>query len=186
MAKRSSRPTRIELQLLVFSRTLGVRLSPLVHQKQEVVSVKSESSHSKSLMRFPIALPCVLLLITSSVGCSKGPQIVPVKGKVLYNGEPLTFGSVMFQPEAGQPARASIQGDGTFVLTTDSVNDGAKVGRNRIRVTCYESQNATEGEATLGKLLIPRKYTDIDTSGIVIEVPAGGADDIVIELTDDE
>ena len=129
------------------------------------------------------------LLIAWATGCSRGPEIVPVSGKVLYNGEPLKFGGVMFQPNAGQPARAAIQPDGTFVLTTDSLSDGATVGRNRVRVTCYDSQNPnatpSEGEAALGRLLIPKKYTDIDTSGIEIDIPRGGKSDIVIELMDE-
>jgi len=133
---------------------------------------------------------CVSLLFALPAGCSRGPQIVPVKGKVLYNGEPLEFGSVMFQPEAGQPARAEIQPDGTFELTTESPGDGATVGPNRVRVTCYEAQGAaasgSEGEMALGKSLIPRRYTDVDTSGIVIDVPPGGQDDVVVRLTDDD
>ena len=108
---------------------------------------------------------------------------------MLYNGEPLKFGGVMFQPEAGQPARGVIQPDGTFVLTTNNSGDGATVGRNRVRVTCYEAQDpaagASEGEASLGKLLIPKKYTDIDTSEIEIDIPRGGKNDVVIELKDE-
>ncbi len=128
------------------------------------------------------------LLILTLVGCNRGPTLTPVKGKVLYNGEPLKFGGVMFQPEGGQPARAEIQPDGTFTLTTNSRGDGATVGRNRVRVTCYPAQSpeaqASEGEAALGESLIPKKYTDIDTSGILVEVSKGG-DEVIIELTDD-
>ena len=130
----------------------------------------------------------VAIIALTTAGCSRGPEIVPVRGKVLYNGEPLAFGSVMFQPPGGQPARATIQSDGSFVLTTEAEGDGATVGPNRVRITSYEAQNpaaASEGEARLGKLLIPRRYTDIDTSGISVEVPRGGKDDIVIELTDE-
>lgn len=139
-----------------------------------------------SLLAHLFTLAFIALAI---IGCSRGPEIVPVSGKVLYNGEPLKYGGVMFQPEAGQPARGVIQPDGTFVLTTESKGDGATVGRNRVRVTCYEAQDpsaaASEGEAALGKLLIPKKYTDIDTSEIEIEVPRGGKNDVVIELTDE-
>lgn len=122
-------------------------------------------------------------------GCSRGPQIVPARGKVLYNGEPLKFGSVMFQPEGGQPARAVIQPDGTFVLTTENNGDGATVGTNRVRVTQYESQDPQRshdpgGEIPLGRSLIPRRYTDYDTSGLVVEVKSSGNEPFVFELTD--
>ena len=145
--------------------------------KRDIVCIKS-------------LLLSLLFVTLATTGCSRGPEIVPVSGKVLYNGEPLKFGGVMFQPPAGQPARGTIQPDGTFVLTTDDSGDGATVGTNRVRVTCYQAQDpsapASEGEAALGKLLIPKKYSDIDTSGIEIEIPRGGRDDVVIELKDEE
>jgi hypothetical protein len=34
--------------------------------------------------------------------------MVPVTGTVHYNGRPLEFGSVTFQPRSGQPARGVI------------------------------------------------------------------------------
>lgn len=161
--------------------------------------MKREFSHSVATCVAPRPSPfassllpllsSLLLVAAATTGCSRGPTIAPVSGKVLYNGEPLKFGSVMFQGESGQPARATIQPDGTFELTTDSMGDGARVGTNRVRVTCYEAQDpnaaASAGEAALGKLLIPKKYTDIDTSGIVIDVPPGGKQDLVIELKDE-
>lgn len=131
-----------------------------------------------------------LLALSVATGCSRGPKIVPVRGKVLYNGEPLRFGSVMLQPEAGQPARGVIQSDGTFQLTTFSEGDGATVGANRVRVTSYDSQapdapSNAGGESALGKLLIPRKYINIHTSGVEVEVIDGDNPEVVIELDDE-
>ena len=40
------------------------------------------------------------------------------------------------------------------------------------------------GEVSLGKLLIPRKYTLYDQSGLTVEVPHDGIDQVVLELTD--
>jgi len=149
---------------------------------------------SPRVPRPPFLLPPLSSLLLAAVtvaaaGCSRGPSIVPVQGKVHYNGQPLAFGSVMLQPDAGQPARAKIQPDGTFKMTTNRFGDGATVGRNRVRVTCYEGQGPSaaegEGEPALGKSLIPRRYADIDTSGIVVQIEPPGNDNLVIELTDD-
>ena len=52
-------------------------------------------------------------------------------------------------------------------------------------LSACDSAPPGEGEAALGRLLIPRRYTDIDTSGIVIVVEASGNDDVRIELTDE-
>ena len=80
-----------------------------------------------------------LLLVLLLCGCGeKTRQRVPFQGEVRYNGQPLKFGTVMFQPAAGQPSRADIQPDGTFILETPGEGPGAVVGLNKIRITCYE------------------------------------------------
>ncbi len=138
-------------------------------------------------LQFLIVLSFALLL----AGCGGGPElptIATVRGKVLYDGKPLTFGGVMFQGSAGQPARAKIQSDGTFVLTTYNKQDGAPVGKLKVRVTCYEGQApAAEGESRdaerpLGKLLIPKRYTAYATSGLEVNIPPEGNPDLVLEL----
>lgn len=119
-------------------------------------------------------------------GCHRGPQMAQVTGKVVYNGQPLTFGTVAFQPPSGQPAVGDIQSDGTFALSTYRPGDGAVVGKHRVRVACYESQRPgtkpTGGEQALGKSLIPLNYTLFDQSGLTAEVQAGENQPIVLEL----
>jgi hypothetical protein len=109
-----------------------------------------------------------------------------VTGKVLYNGRPLEFGSVMFQPSSGQPAQGQIQSDGTFTLSTYKFNDGAVVGTHKVRIACYESQKPgapkAPGEQTLGKLLIPLNYTLFDQSGFTADVSDDRKEPFVFEL----
>jgi hypothetical protein len=132
-----------------------------------------------------ISLPWLALFATP--GCNTGPEVVPVTGRVMYNNKPLEFGSVTFQPRSGQPARGEIQSDGTFGLSTFAPNDGAVVGTHKVRIACYESQRPSAakpiGEQSLGKLLIPQKYTLFDQSGLVAEVQANQANSFVFELT---
>lgn len=133
---------------------------------------------------------CVMLvglaLALTSGGCRRGPEIVSVSGKVTFNGQPLKFGSVTFQPQKGQPARGEIQSDGTFTLSTFKPGDGAVVGPHKVRVACYESQRAPAntggGEQSLGKLLIPVKYTFFDQSGLTAEVKPSDNAPFLIEL----
>ena len=103
-----------------------------------------------------------------SVGCNSNPETAPVEGKVLLDGKPLKFGSVMFQnAKGGQPATGEIQPDGSFTLSTYAPEDGAVVGEHRVRITCYSMQDpAVRAQAgpmgdSLGILLIPQKYTSI-------------------------
>lgn len=127
------------------------------------------------------------LAFAAAVGCDEGPLVVPVSGKVVYNGKPLEFGSVTFQPPRGQPAIGDIQHDGTFTLSTYRPNDGAVVGTHKVRIACYESQRNPNakgpGEQSLGRLLIPRRYTLFDQSGLSAEVRPDQNDPIVLELT---
>ncbi|MCA9246755.1 MAG: hypothetical protein KDA42_06555 [Planctomycetales bacterium] len=115
-------------------------------------------------------------------------MIVPVEGRVLYNGEPLTNGSIMFQPASGQPAVGGIQPDGSFRMSTFKPNDGATVGLNKVRVASFEGKQiaAEEGEASMGTLAIPQRYTSTAKSGIEVEVLPDSNEPFIIELTDSE
>ena len=135
-----------------------------------------------------IASLAFVLFLLALNGCG-GPKIVPIEGKVLHNGEPLKFGSVMFQPPSGQPARGRIQPDGTFSLSALHAGDGATVGVNQVRVTCYEGQSAATaageetGERPLGKSLIDKRYANSKTSGLTVTVKPHDNEVVVLELT---
>lgn len=132
---------------------------------------------------------CVVVLLAAAVvslGCGKDKRnIVPLTGKVTFDGKPLQFGAVTILHDHGQPATAVIQPDGTFTMATLGEGDGAVVGKWRVRVVCYENQDPskTEGAVMLGKLLIPERYTDIETSGLTVEVRPDRNEPLVINLT---
>lgn len=129
-------------------------------------------------------------IVILAVGCNNRPPTSPVSGKVLYNGAPLPYGTVILQPAQGQPAAGAIQPDGTFRLSTFAENDGATPGAHKVSVACYSSQSPaakakppTGGEPTMGELLIPNHYLYGDQSGLTAEVPAEGTDSLLFELT---
>jgi len=156
--------------------------------------------------RFPLCVPlpvqsraawftlqCSMLVMLSvvmlsAVGCGdSGPQLVPVTGQVLLEGKPLSFGGVMFQSNSGQPSRGVIDSEGKFYLTTKADGDGAVVGTNKVRISCYQgqkpgSQKDTSVEPSLGKLLIPRRYTQYSTSDLTVEVKPDQNEPFVLEL----
>lgn len=140
--------------------------------------------------RFLIAV--ALCLTFGVLGCDSGPTVVPVTGKVFYNDEPLPFGSVMFQPVRGQPATGKIQPDGTFEMSSFRKGDGATVGPQKVCINCYSSQSPAVqakpivGERSIGKLLIPRKYTSFDSSGFTVDVSADSNEPFEFKLTGPE
>ncbi len=120
------------------------------------------------------------LILTVISGCgSDRLSTAPVEGKVFYEGEPLKFGGVIFQPEKGGPlARGQIQPDGTFRLSTYGDGDGTVLGKHFVQITCFEnqhpdaSQSGGQKESGLGRSLIPVRYTRFQTSGLRTEVKA--------------
>lgn len=130
----------------------------------------------------------LLLVVVSATGCGKRRALAPVHGQVSYQGKPLRFGTVMFQPESGQPATGIIQQDGTFRMVTHGEGEGAALGKNLIRIACYEEQDPSHkfvpGQPTLGRLLIPERYLMFETSGLTIVVKPGANEPLVLELTD--
>lgn len=72
-------------------------------------------------------------------GC--GSKTNSVSGKVTFNGQPVTGGSLTFLPQAGEGASASELGkpaattvgvDGSYIVKPDSDGGGAVTGKHRI------------------------------------------------------
>ena len=120
-----------------------------------------------------VAGPIVLAaLVLSCWGCGTSSEppagtTIPVKGKVTYKGQPLTQGSVVFEPDGGREANGEIQSDGTFELTTFKIGDGAVPGVHRVGIT---------GSLKGGKSPIPVKYRSPSSSKLEVEVSAGKTD----------
>ncbi len=118
--------------------------------------------------------PMMLLFILGLVGCgSDTPHVVPVKGKVSYQGKPLTSGTVMLVPDGdGFGATGQIQPDGSFILTSFKQNDGAAPGKYKVTVEVFPE--ATAGGPATGlpgmefgageKPPIPTDYANVATT----------------------
>jgi|694.fasta_scaffold15878_7 hypothetical protein len=132
-------------------------------------------------------LAIVAMAALMAAGCSPRRELLPVQGRVLLDGEPLAFGSVSFQSASGQPATAILGPDGSFTMAVFGEGPGAVPGPNRILVTCYEGQRQAaadrDREPSLGRLLIPERYTSYETSGLVIDVQRGMEMPVVLNLS---
>jgi hypothetical protein len=126
----------------------------------------------------------VIVLIAAYSGCSKsGPAVAPVKGTVLLDGKPMTKGTVITMPAAGRGAKSPIASDGSFQLGTFTKTDGAIVGTHSAAVIAYEPPPNAGPESPYGKLLVPKKYASPESSGLTIDVPPEGKNDVVLNLT---
>ncbi len=117
-----------------------------------------------------IALSALVLLSCGGCGAGAGGgSLVPVKGKITYKGQPLTKGLVVFEPRnSGSTATGELKSDGTFVLTTVKEGDGVVPGKHRVCISGTGSEGL--GKNKKPKELIPAKFTQPNTSGLVAEV----------------
>jgi len=87
-----------------------------------------------------LATAATLLAAAAGCGPGNGLNLAKVRGKVTYNGEPVKFGTIMFEPEQPDvpPAAGSIGEDGAFILSTEDAGDGAVVGTHRVAIIGLE------------------------------------------------
>jgi hypothetical protein len=129
-------------------------------------------------------LPLVLLLAVAAGGCGR-KTTATVRGKVTYQGTPLTMGSVVMVSEDGKiSARGQIQSDGTYQIAN------APTGKVKVGVANPPPIGAPGGQplsgspndpetkqaAALAAKYVPSPdiYTNPEKSGLSYEVPPGG------------
>ena len=124
------------------------------------------------------------LLCAMTIGCAgaSGPELVPVRGRVVLDGQPLAKGTVTTIPPQGRGARGDISPDGSFELSTAELGPGAVVGLHRVGVVATESSEPGNPEATT-KFIAPPKYANPESSGLTIDVKAEGSAEITLELS---
>jgi hypothetical protein len=108
----------------------------------------------------------VLIVSTGLVGC--GPNLAQVDGTVSFKGEKVKGGMLIFSPEGGEPAAATVKDDGSFVLQTGT-SAGATVGKSTV------TYSAPGGEASTdpNKEGTPSPYAGLVTKDSTVEVKPG-------------
>jgi hypothetical protein len=137
-----------------------------------------------------LVLPCLAAGCGQSDGLDK---LMPVKGKVVFTGRPISAGNVravILTPDRGKgnttehEPRAWIDQDGNYEVFTTPKRAGAPPGDYKVAVQIMESPMNTRDMYTPPKWLIDAKYGNCETSGLtlhVVEKPAEGAYDLKIE-----
>jgi hypothetical protein len=121
---------------------------------------------------------CLILWLVTLFGCGDGrPKRVPVSGKVLIDGQPLSYGIVRFVPADDRPSAGILDQDGHFTLTCYEQSDGAVVGNHQVAVSADErlSESRVRWHA-------PKKYSDYKLSGLRQEI-LDTNNDVTINLT---
>jgi hypothetical protein len=92
-------------------------------------------------MRVRAGWLAVALVASLATGCG-GPRMAPVKGRVLFNGQPVKDAAITFSPngpagklETGKPGTGFTDSNGEFELSTFKNYDGAIVGTHSVTVS---------------------------------------------------
>ena len=139
----------------------------------------------------------VSILVTVGIvltGCSNSsrPKTYPVTGTVTSQGKPVAGAAITFVPtgEEGEAASAITDSEGKYALTTWRAGDGARPGQYRVKVSKQEQKTVDPSKmvknlsieeeqkiyveskkpAPPAKSLIPSKYQDDQTSGLIHKV----------------
>ena len=124
----------------------------------------------------PKTMAFVALLLVVASGCSnRNPTTHPVHGEVRFpDGRPLTKGSVEFElldQEMPITATGEISKDGTFLLGTFELDDGAIAGRHRaVVIADHEIGTGVERPGKLPPPTLHARFRDFKTSGLEFTV----------------
>jgi hypothetical protein len=133
----------------------------------------------KTFSRFGVCFGCLVVIgLACIIGCGDNlPRRVPVSGRVLIDGKPLETGTLLIETPGQRPSHAALGPGGKFTVGTFSETDGTMPGKHRVAIISKEDIN---GKTV--KWLIPKKYTDLTTSGMEIDVP-GARNDVELRLS---
>jgi hypothetical protein len=117
---------------------------------------------------------------------NEGQRLVPVRGKVLYQGTPAVGATVMFSRIDAETKKRSgsalgrVEADGSFRLYQPRGAEGAAPGEYQVTATCIPLRR----DGTNGPNRLPERYADTRTSNLTAEVRVGSPNEFVFELTD--
>jgi hypothetical protein len=131
----------------------------------------------------PTLLLAIVLCLAAACcnGCANGGDVVPVVGRVLIDGEPLTAGNIRFVPKVGRPASSAIGEDGRFQLVAERIGAPHKPGVLRGKYQVQVSASRIVDDQTI-EWIAPQRYADFRTSGIEVTIDKP-ANDLIVRLS---
>jgi BON domain-containing protein len=127
----------------------------------------------------------------STLGPSRPVAVHPVKGRAVFEGQPMSGANVILHPRSDSkvPAelrpRGSVAADGTFVLSTFDSNDGAPSGDFVVTVV-WSKPVVINGETQFGPNLAPMSYSKPESSPLRIKIAPGTKELEPLELKKDK
>lgn len=131
---------------------------------------------------FGCVYACAALVVLNSAGCGSASKleqvpVVPVTGKVLFQGQPTPGALVVYHPVAegalaAPPAQATVRDDGTYALTTYTANDGASPGEYKVTVE-WRKMVTENGDVKPGPNVLPDPFSQAKSTRLAVRVAEG-------------
>lgn len=130
-----------------------------------------------------------LCLAACVEGCGGGDTtpVVPVTGKVTFQGKPLAGASIVFVPADFDPTKPVKKGENVSLERPGGQTDadgayelmyfeqtGAPPGKYKVSITAYQARADGDDEESMPPSLIPVKYANPATSGLKADVKEEG------------
>lgn len=85
-----------------------------------------------------------MTLLAMLSGCSKGPPVAEVTGRVTYQGKPVPFARVEFQPAgAGKSSLGWTDDNGDYTAMYTLSQEGVLIGKHKVSLTMYPPKGQT-------------------------------------------
>jgi hypothetical protein len=119
----------------------------------------------------------------AAVGCRRS-DMVPVSGRVTFEGRPVPKAIVRFLPESRPMAAAGTDDDGRYRLTTRRPMDGAYIGRHKVVVAPWMPKTTDTSDVTAKpeRPDIPKIVRDANSTPLTVEVTAAGPNEFDFDL----
>jgi hypothetical protein len=114
---------------------------------------------------------CACVIPMACSGNADRPQLAQASGTVLYKGQPLSQGTIVFHPETGRGASGKIVEGEIVEVTTYEVGDGVPVGKHKVTIQSVDKPDADMYTPTTS--LIPEKYNVLSQTDLTADITAG-------------
>lgn len=106
---------------------------------------------------------CICLASLLLAGCSQAPEdmpdVAPVSGTVLLDGQPLPYATVVFQPTEGRSSNGQTDAEGKYELRFNQDTMGAELGAHQVIITTFrEFDHPSDPNQKASPELLPAKY----------------------------
>lgn len=134
-----------------------------------------------------VLFACCWCLLFGVVGCSKesGPQRIPVSGNVTYNGQPVKEGTITFGAVSKGTGGVAVIRDGKFQVEKGLFVGSYTIMINAVKENLIDLPPLEAAKRRDSNLAVPKKYTDVKTSGLTLKVEKGDSSkELNLDLTD--